>query len=262
MSDAIRNKMYNMEATPPPGVWDRIAIDLEASDIGSTYRNTLAEMAVTPPTGAWEKISEALAPATPPAPVRRMQPWLKYAAAAALLAALAWGGVYVLNNNKTGTEPVAKTPVTKPVKNIPPTVPVVPDDIEPAIVSVEEQDARDEAALEESKKTYAKLDNNRTKKKIRNAAGFEFSLANPDPVVTAEDLDPAKRYIVLMTPDGNFIRMSKKWSDLVCCVSGEEQDAECIDQLSKWREKMAHSSQTASPGNFGDIIELVKKLQE
>ena len=70
------------------------------------------------------------------------------------------------------------------------------------------------------------------------------------------------RYIMLMTPDGNIIRMSKKWSDLVCCVSGEEQDADCKDQLKKWQEKMAASSLAPSPGNFMDILSLVNSLDE
>ena len=42
-----------------------------------------------------------------------------------------------------------------------------------------------------------------------------------------------------MTPDGNIIRMSKKWSGLVCCVSGEEQDEDCKNQIKKWQKKIA-----------------------
>ena len=72
----------------------------------------------------------------------------------------------------------------------------------------------------------------------------------------------ATRYVLLMTPDGQFIRMSKKLSDLVCCVAGEDQDAECRDQMSNWRQKIASSTHSASPGNFMDILNLVKSLQE
>ena len=72
----------------------------------------------------------------------------------------------------------------------------------------------------------------------------------------------AESYIMLMTPDGNIIRMSKKWSDLVCCVSGEEQDDDCKDQLKKWQQKIATSSLAPSPGNFMDIFSLVSSLNE
>lgn len=67
---------------------------------------------------------------------------------------------------------------------------------------------------------------------------------------------------MLMTPDGQFIRMSKKLGDLLCCVSGEEQDPDCIDQMKRWRQKIAISNLTPSPGNFMDILNLVKSLQE
>lgn len=72
----------------------------------------------------------------------------------------------------------------------------------------------------------------------------------------------ADRYVMLMTPDGNIIRMSKKWSDLLCCVSGEEQDADCKDQLKKWQQKIASSELAPSPGNFMDILGLVNSLNE
>ena len=67
---------------------------------------------------------------------------------------------------------------------------------------------------------------------------------------------------MLMTPDGNIIRMSKKLCDLVCCVSGQEQDEGCKSQLKIWQEKMASSSVAPSPGNFMDILNLVSTLQD
>jgi hypothetical protein len=72
----------------------------------------------------------------------------------------------------------------------------------------------------------------------------------------------AERYVMLMTPDGNIIRMSKKWSELVCCVAGEDQDKDCKDQIKKWQEKIATSSLAPSPGNFMDILNLVNSLNE
>ena len=73
--------------------------------------------------------------------------------------------------------------------------------------------------------------------------------------------DVSDRYIMLMTPDGNFIRMSKKWADLACCVSGEDQDSGCKDQLQRWREKIACAPVAPSPGNFMDILNLISILQ-
>ena len=259
MNEQVRHRIYGMEQTPPPGVWDRIVSELDQSDIGAAYAGKLKGMSFPPPPAAWDKIAAALFPAATPVIPRRSIAWVRYAAAAAVIAALVWGGSLVLNRDRGDQQEVVKTnppPATQPVQ----TVPVTETPEKDEAIAQAEQDRRDDAALEASKRTYAKLSTPR-KKKIQNAAGFHFALDVAEPVIGPGEMDPANRYIVLMTPDGNFIRMSKKWSELVCCVAGEEQDPECTDQLKKWKEKMASSSQTASPGNFGDILDLLKTLQ-
>lgn len=260
MKEQLRNRIYEMETAPPKGVWNRIAAELDQSDIGAEYPARLQNLSVNPPAGIWNRIDAALHPEAVPAITHRTPvPWLRYAAAAVVIAALAWGGSIIFNNEKS-SETVATT--IEPVKQVPEPVTTEITASEPAIAepTPAEEEARNDAALEASKKTYAKL-NPARRNKITNAAGFHFALDAPDPI-TIENPDPATRYIVLMTPDGNFIRMAKKWSNLVCCVAGEDKDTECVDQLKKWKEKLAHTSQTASPGNFGDILDLVRSLQQ
>jgi len=72
----------------------------------------------------------------------------------------------------------------------------------------------------------------------------------------------ADRYITLLTPDGSFIRMAKRWGNLLCCVAGEEQDADCKNQLKAWQDKLAESSVLSAPGNFMDIVTLVNSLND
>ncbi len=263
MNKEVRNKIYEMETPPPTGVWDRVSAELDESAIGSPFSNKLKELALAPPASSWKKIESQLDnDVAPTRTVTRSIPWLRYAAAAAVLAALAWGSTFVFNGTKNANEEVTVNEPTSepPVKiNTTPAQTDQPEKEETAVADEEER--RNDAALEASKRTYAKL-NTPKRNKIRNAAGFHFALEGPDPIVSPESMDPATRYILLMTPDGNFIRMAKKWNHLLCCVAGEEQDAECTDQLKKWKDKMAQSSQTASPGNFGDIMHLLKTLQE
>ena len=101
------------------------------------------------------------------------------------------------------------------------------------------------------------------------ASGFSFasSLAGeritgiiPDDEMNAGNL--ANRYITLMTPEGNIIRMSKKFTDMVCCVSGEDQDEACKDQMKKWREKIICSPACHSAGSFMNMLDLVEALQD
>ena len=135
--------------------------------------------------------------------------------------------------------------------------------------SLEEE--RNDAALEASKKTFAKLDVAINRSKIKNAADFFFVTDNFEPAgtrgFTIDPLDKpsadiTNRYILLMTPDGNIIRMSKKLRELVCCVSGEDQDKDCTDQMKKWRENIGNPSSTHSSSNFIDVLDLVKSMQE
>ena len=65
-----------------------------------------------------------------------------------------------------------------------------------------------------------------------------------------------------MTPEGNIIRISKKLSDIVGCVSGAEQDKECLDQLKIWQQKMANPKSTHSSANFMEILNLANSLQD
>jgi hypothetical protein len=138
----------------------------------------------------------------------------------------------------------------------------------PEINTDRTDEARNDAALEESKRTFAKLElpsNTHKLKSIASAYSFA-SNTEIDPVdnyvAERDPSDLANRYIVLMTADGHFVRMAKKLSNMVCCVSGEEQDKECVDQMSRWKEKMACSPTGHSTGSFLDILNLIKSLED
>jgi hypothetical protein len=307
---SVQNKLLDLEVAPPPGMWDKIAAELDESELEHKFPSKLYGLAIPPPAGAWQKIAMALdatLPAgkvaekllshevAPPAAVwnkiktsldagmeatvperRRLSPLLRYAAAAVIVGAMAWGGVRLLNN-KPEAIPVANkeeqvAPKIKSAPGIKDEVATVTEPVDNTTpVTTASEEARNDAALEASKKTYARLDINTTSK-IKQAANFYFaepistgtprgfSITDDIPVYEPVTKD-AGRYIVLMTPEGNIIRMSKKLSNLVCCVSGEEQDAECKDQMKKWRDKMTSSSIIHSPGNFMDILSLVNSLQ-
>ena len=284
MSNSVQHKLINHEVTPPAELWDKIAAALDESELVHKFPSKLYDIESTPPLAAWNKIAlsldeeqKAFVPQR-----RRVSPILRYAAAAAITGLIAWGGIKIFSGRKTEPE-IAR--VTAPVKDsailtITGNSAVTNDSNNLA------DEARDNAALEASKQTFASLDipaNNRIKQRIH--PGFSEPLAlsglagelTPEetyqeltcteitqPSVTDNDKKEnlASRYIMLITPDGNIIRMSKKWSHLLCCVSGEEQDADCKNQLKKWREKVAGSSIAPSPGNFMDILSLVNSLQE
>jgi hypothetical protein len=264
---------------PPARIWLNIATALDEPVFINDYSTKLSGIEITPPAAAWNKIKASLDEEYEAAipEHRRFSPFLKYAAAATIIGFLAWGGLRLFND-KSPDAIEAKQDIKQPGNSettLPrETVKLVDENADSTFVASSADEARNDAALEASKKTYAKLDVSIPRSKIKEAANFFFASEDYDyiPAGTTRGLtiepevtpaiDISKRYIMLMTPDGYIIRMSKKLRELVCCVSGEEQDKDCVDQLKIWREKIASPSTTHSSGNFMNVLNIVNSVQE
>ncbi|MBL0272877.1 MAG: hypothetical protein IPQ06_07335 [Chitinophagaceae bacterium] len=308
MSSGIKDKMYNHEVAPPAGVWEKIAAGLDESSQTKSLQTRLLSIQINPPVHVWQSIAAALdEPALvndyarkleglespPPANAwkkikdslnkehvtvfpgqRKFAPFLKYAVAAVLIGFLAWGGIQLFNN-KSGNPEIAHQEITQQKENTAvvstnQNLNIASENIGVNALNASLDEARNDAALEASKKTFAKLDVAVKRSKIKNAADFFFATDSYEPGTRGLGIEPEEppssdisgRYIHLITPDGNIIRMSKKLRELICCVSGEEQDKECIDQMKKWREKIASPSSGHSTSNFMEIFSLVRSMQD
>ena len=307
MNSGSQHKMYGYEVTPPPAVWEKIAVELDES--GLQFPSKLHLMEVIPPVYAWQNIAATLdelalvndyagrlagIEVDPPATAwntiktsldaeheaavpehRRFSPLLKYAAAAVIIGLLAWGGIQLFSKQTDATVVSKQNPIQsiKSPETISPVLTITAADENMAVTDIAAslEEARNDAALEQSKKTYAKLDVPVMRGKIKNVADFFFVADDYEPTGTrgfsieppeSPSIDISNRYIMLMTPDGNIIRMSKKLGNIICCVSGEEQDKDCIDQMKKWREKIASPSANHSSGNVLDILSLLNSMQD
>ena len=100
MSSEWKNRLYNYETQAPQGAWENIAGDLGDAEINKQYPKTLYNAAVSPPKNIWKKIVSHLNDENPDNKVRRIYPFVKYAAAAAVLAFGVWGGVKIITNEK------------------------------------------------------------------------------------------------------------------------------------------------------------------
>jgi hypothetical protein len=257
-------QLYNANITPPAYIWNKIAAGLDSTEFGDTLPSKLYAMEVAPPAMAWEKIATALGPAaTAATPVRQIRHFWRYAAAAVLIGAVAFAIIRTTVQDETESIPAfvtttKNTNIAPGETNITTNVPEVPA----ATVS---------AAESKPKKLMAATTNHRRAMRtvsvshtstVQNEERVNPTLAQSIYAYADHIPDVAERYVMLMTPDGNIIRMSKKWTPLLCCVSGEDQDAGCKDQLKKWQEKIAASSLAPSPSNFMDILGLVNALDE
>lgn len=277
MSNGIQHKMLTYEVTPPPGVWNKIVAELEESELDHLFPSTLYAAEVIPPVSTWNNIQMALNAeqevAMPEHKLRRS--WLRYAAAAVVIGLIAWGGIQLLNNKSSNKE-VAVNKTTPGVQEDIESSPdvFIDEPIEKAAIansSIDPEEARNDAALEASKKTFAKLDfSSAGNKRLKNIApAYRFALAGetdayPEMNTPAEacSSDNTDRYIMIMKPEGNIVRISKKLSHLVCCVSAEDEDKECKEQMTKWRNKIAASTSGHNTGGFLDLLGLVSSLQD
>lgn len=315
MSSGRQHKMYNWEVTPPAGAWDKISSELDESELSAGFPSRLYNAAIAPPAAAWtgiataldeelfikdysqklvaaevippirawEKIQASLDPAETLSTRKRIPLFIKYAAAAAIIALVAWGGLQVFQNKNTG-DTVAKSSATETgdtstnVAKSNPVITPVDETVTTSGIAASVEEARNDAALEASKKTYAKLDIPAvTHTKLKNVASFFFvsddynysgdavtrspGSLSEDPAPPTNMTDPS-RYVAWMTPDGHLIRMSTKLKDIVCCVAGEDDDKTCVDQMKRWREKIANPAKAHSTGNFLDIVSMIHSLQD
>lgn len=249
---SFQHKMTNYEVIPPADAWEKIEAAL---DEAPGFATRLYNSEVPPPAAAWASISAALAlPQAAVVPMRK-RTFLRYAIAAAFIGIAAFGMVRWIagGTESTPTDLTAAGPAGSNGLNRAPDG--TPGD--------ETGDDQNRTAFIAGQAAGTQLKGFRSAS--QPAYTYRTRTAQPVNAVYAyEDHlpDMSARYITLMTPDGNFIRMSKKWEDLVCCVSGEEQDDNCKTQIKKWQEKLASSPQAASPGNFLDILSLVSSLDD
>lgn len=266
IANKFPSKLYDIQVNPPVDTWDKISGALDEQLSQNELPPRLYNLEIDPPVGAWAKIAASLNTLNEPAaPVRKLSPLFRYAAAALVIGAVAWGITRITVNNPSDGNNTAALEVKKDTnvsaKNM-------PADTMPATVTIA---SGEDALLEKSKKMTAALDRKKVIRKVAatmpsgnddNEVVIDPGLSQSIYAYAAQIPDIAGRYVMLMTPDGNIIRMSKKWSDLLCCVSGEDQDTGCKNQLKKWQEKMAASSLAPSPANFMDILSMVSSLNE
>jgi hypothetical protein len=258
---SLKDKLYNYEQTPPPAAWDKIDAALDESHISDEFPSTLYNAVAVPPSDAWEKIAGALEPAeAAPVSITRRFSFIRYAAAAAVIGLVAFGifKLTLSNTSKTGTEIAAKPNDQAKQEDTGSIARKSPSqtDTEPESTPVNHDNNQNTGEQNVSTEIVKARSVRRTKSNY--SATNETDAQTASYAYNEHTPNLADRYIMYMTPDGGIVRMSKKWGNLVCCVSGQEQDPGCKDQLKKWQEKLA-CAPTAN-GNFMDILSLVNTL--
>ena len=305
MSEELKRKLYNYEVSPSAEMWNKIATSLD-EEINAEFVRTLSDAEITPPaatwnriasaldreeypaklyylevsppTNAWEKISDALdeEKILPTIPPRRIVPFVRYAVAASIVGAIAFGSIRLLNQKST-TRSVASKPGKART-------------VTPAIIQPNSQkDSSAQAStlvstdLQQPEAVVAKINAGSKRRSVQQAAYMTLSangssdidnttaLAFQQASLSGEvpgncaAISDADRYLSFMNPDGYLIRMSKKLADALGCYHSDgnsDEYKQCQEQIKKWREKIAQSSASTSPDNFMDVLDIIKTVQD
>ena len=258
----LRDKMYHWETDPPAPVWDRVRAALDEGETSSHFPRRLYELETEPPADAWATLASSLDADTPAAPVVPLRStrirWIRYAAAIVLIAVAGFGIRFLMPGKQAElavapTAPVVKTPepTIKPSNNLPALGEHATNDSLKNATATTSLPAR-RLSLPENELQFAS-DANQAYTDELNKHLYVYEEHQPR---------IAQNYVMLMMPDGSFIRISKKWSHLLCCVAGEETNTACDMQLKAWQDQMAESPVAPAPGNFIDLLELVNSVSE
>jgi hypothetical protein len=295
MADAAENwatDIYLKEVTPPPGTWNEIAAALDHTE-NNSWQTRLYEKEVAPPAGVWEAINTALD--TTDTKVITMQPgrsnkkfYYRLAAAAAVIVAIAGTALWYAGKQPTDTaiQPLAKNttnnnPVNSAVKETAETI---------ALPAAETQEKQQPAAIakKQTKQAVTQADD-KTIPPLEYVKNNQMGFLPENPVLNNSkklpdnngqvntDIAlmeaPANTYISISGPDGQSIRVSSKFANLIGYLGDGPIKEERLDVIIResalwkatfrqWREKMISNTAAPSLDNFMDIIEMSKLLNE
>jgi hypothetical protein len=284
-------EIYLKEETPPPAAWNEIAAALNHIE-NSNWQTRVYEKEIAPPAGVWAAISAAL---DAPAKVITMQPgrstkkfYFRLAAAAAVIVAIAGTALWFSGKQPAGTAP---QPIAKNTANSSPVNPAAKETAETtALPAAETQEKQQPAAFAKKQtKPAVTQPDDKSIPPLEYVKSSQMGFLPDQPVLNnskklpdnngqvSTDIalmeTPANSYISISGPDGQSIRVSSKFANLIGYLSDGPVKEERLDVIIResaqwkatfrqWREKMISNTATPSLGNFMDIIEMGKMLNE
>ena len=256
MNSNLQNKLSRFEATPPPGVWGKIA---EALDEQQTFPQRLYNYQQVPKTNVWEKIEasfEESAAKVIPFTTRYRRP-IHYIAAAGVIAAILVSFTLLMKKTEAGSIPTAEEK-TVPVKEA-----IVQNPItRPTISSINSTETIASAETNNRNPVYQIATKG---KKILGIIRPQNSLSA---VILKGRFMPGKvdkealfnffslnDHMVYSDGDGNAMKLPKKLFSLVSCPDG---DGSCKERIHQLQQKLSSTAMTA---DFTGVLDMLRQLQ-
>lgn len=249
----LSQKLQNLQVAAPVLAWENISGELDDEKSFEIIGKKLSSVAVAPPADVWGKIQENLSITLPvtkkEAPVIPLKIRIsKYAAAAAVIGILVLSAYFLAQRSSQDVDTIQKsfadnTSVIKSADQ-----PIAKADLQDKIklqkTSIVADSAQRHAALPLAS---------------QNEGVLTTSNGNSYSTTVEKNREVDGRYIVLMTEEGNVVRMNKKVSGMADCIAGEDVSQECNNKIEEWQKELAAMPVLASPDNILGLLELANK---
>jgi hypothetical protein len=245
MENRLQHKLFNYQAQPPVGVWNKINVVLD-EEASKPFSERLANYEQYPAPFLWDNIVASLDENDQkviPLKLRFSKP-LRYSTAAACLIAVAVLITLLINKKSVSNEAglITRQPSTTVI----------------AAPQKEDQNINGENSggnINRANRTQeqSKISPIRIKKAISSFKRSNYVLANTFPKV---EIDMPERYIIYASSSGDAFRISKKLFDLFACSDVNEKCRENIELMQQ---------QVASPGimtatDFSGLLDLLQSI--
>jgi hypothetical protein len=288
MSEELKYRLNQLEASPPPGTWDNISSAIDEWKECESLSKKLQEAAVIPPPGNWEQIDKRLQPpiAEIKKPFRKVAFKLYQVAASLIIVALLISGGWKLYNSfvKNSMDPDERNLQNASIsKN---------SLLQSLSIDIQKSTKREKinAFLKNNilVRNPGSVNDNPLYSRAINYKSIEGSrwLTKETPIVIdagpieSDDLELMHKTILANGQDNNYLyikdsngqtmRVSVKFAELInylfhddASININSGDGKNWGQLiTEWREKIIRSGYIPASDNFLDIVEFNEFLRK
>ena len=285
MKDELKNKLYNYQVDPPASTWPSIARELD-NEVKATFPQKLYSFETAPPPGVWNKIAGELESSHEKViPLFKKNPKIwRYAAAAAVIGFLAISFFWFNDQQLVPNEGIATFPeesASQKSNDLPTPENNLPAIVEPDALAAEDKKDKNKWVAKNSYReqypeqriyAYASRDEIRNSPaQLAHSFSVDDMANNLQPrdytaqniVYNPSQVAETNPYVTVITPDGYVVRISQKLAGMIGCLDNEPalNDVDCKARVQKWREQIAQSPITPTPGNFLDMLDLINSIK-
>jgi hypothetical protein len=243
----ISQKLQNLQVAAPVSVWEKINEELSERQSFSAIAKKLSDIEMTPPADMWRKIEMSLS--TPQSAIKKQTSvisiFTKYVAlAAAVLGIIVIAGYFWMQHSSQNKNQIASTFINK----------------DSTLISGNNSEKAATAnEIKSPSNTEQKNQTNNHQLAATQTAIVTTSKGNAYTTTIEKNKEINGRYIVMMTKEGNVVRMNKKVSNMADCIAGDDNSSDCDNKITEWQKELASMPVLATPDNILNLLELANK---